>query len=245
LLVEEDAGGVSISPAPVDAPAPPARRTQAERTAQTRAALLDAAVEVLADRGYAHASTTEIANRAGVSRGAQLHHFPTKLDLVSAALDHVFADREADFRRRFAALPADRRTQAGAVAVLWEISRGPTQLAVLELLTAARTDDSLRPLARHVLRGFEAAVVDVFTEILPAAADDPSAAARVRLALAVLQGAALHQHLGLVEQGDELVATLGALAEAFPLGATAPVTPEPGATPTPDTPPPPTPGDLR
>ncbi|MGI8754954.1 MAG: TetR/AcrR family transcriptional regulator [Acidimicrobiales bacterium] len=201
------------------------RRTQAERTATTRTALLEATVAALAEHGYARASTADIARRAGVSRGAQLHHFPAKLDLVSAALDHVFAEREAEFRRRFTQRPPSERTQAGAVAALWEINQGPEHLAFMELLTAARTDSELRPLGRRVLGQFEAGVAQVFADVLPGVADDPSTPQRVLLALTVVQGAALHQQLGMNPQADDLVATLAALADAFPVGAAAPVIP--------------------
>jgi len=203
----------------------PPRRTQGERTASTRIALLDATVAALAEHGYAGASTTDIARRAGVSRGAQLHHFPAKLDLVSAALDHVFAEREAEFRRRFTGRSAGERTQAGAAAVLWEISQGPEQLALLELLTAARTDEALRPVARRVLAKFEAGVAEVFADVLPGVADDPSTPQRVLLALAVMHGAVLHQQLGMGHQADDLVSTLANLADAFPVGEPAPVLP--------------------
>lgn len=192
------------------------RQTQAQRTAATRAALLEATVDVLAERGYARASTTEIARRAGVSRGAQLHHFPSKRDLVSAALDHVFVEREASFRRRFAELPDAERTQTGAATVFAEVGRGAHQLAVLELLTAARTDDELRPLARDVLRRFEAAVTAIFAEVLPEAASDPFASARVRVAMALLQSATIHEELGLDEEASELVGALYVLADLFP-----------------------------
>lgn len=66
------------------------RRTQEERSSQMKRRLLDAAFEVLKERGYAGFTTAEVAKRAGVSRGAQVHHFPSKNDLVSAAVEHVF-----------------------------------------------------------------------------------------------------------------------------------------------------------
>ena len=50
------------------------RRTQAERTATTRAALLAATVDVLVERGYRATTTQDVARRAGVSYGALLHH---------------------------------------------------------------------------------------------------------------------------------------------------------------------------
>lgn len=66
------------------------RRTQAQRTRETRTRILDAAVEVLRKKGYAHFRTADVAKAAGVSRGAQLHHFKTKEKLVFATMEHVF-----------------------------------------------------------------------------------------------------------------------------------------------------------
>lgn len=66
------------------------RRTQAERTEETRTRVLDAAVEMLRKKGYAHFRTADVAKAAGVSRGAQLHHFRTKEKLVYATMEHVF-----------------------------------------------------------------------------------------------------------------------------------------------------------
>ena len=74
----------------------PERRTQAERTAGTQAKLLDAAIDCLVELGFAKTSTQEIARRAGVSRGAQLHHFPTKESLVTAAVGHLVEKRLAE-----------------------------------------------------------------------------------------------------------------------------------------------------
>jgi AcrR family transcriptional regulator len=70
------------------------RRTQAERSQAMRRRLLDAAVQVLRKRGYAGFRTAEAATAAGVSRGAQTHHFPTKDELVVGALRHVFVSIE-------------------------------------------------------------------------------------------------------------------------------------------------------
>src|SRR5260370_12456519 len=79
-------------------------RTQAERTQGTRARILDAAVEVLRKKGYAHFRTADVARAAGVSRGAQLHHFATKEKLVYATLEHVFQNVLETSRRRVRAL---------------------------------------------------------------------------------------------------------------------------------------------
>jgi len=123
------------------------RRTQAERTAGTQAKLLDAAIECLVELGFARTSTQEIARRAGVSRGAQLHHFPTKEALVTAAVGHLVDKRLAEI---LAAKPDPER----GVEVLSEAFSGPLFFAALELWVAARTDAALHeamlPLERKV-----------------------------------------------------------------------------------------------
>jgi AcrR family transcriptional regulator len=76
------------------------RRTQAERTHETRTRILDAAVEVLHRKGYAQFRTADVARAAGVSRGAQLHHFSTKEKLVFATMEHVFNSVKETSERR-------------------------------------------------------------------------------------------------------------------------------------------------
>src|SRR3954468_10651590 len=66
-------------------------RTQAERSEHTRELLLDATIECLVELGYAHTTVHEICLRAGLSRGAQQHHFTTKAELMANALEHLFA----------------------------------------------------------------------------------------------------------------------------------------------------------
>jgi AcrR family transcriptional regulator len=85
-------------------PAAKTRRTQAERTHGTRTRILDAAVEVLRKKGYAHFRTADVAKAAGVSRGAQLHHFATKEKLVYATMEHVFTNVLENSRNRARAL---------------------------------------------------------------------------------------------------------------------------------------------
>lgn len=143
------------------------RRTQEERTATTRAKLLDATVECLHDLGYAHTTTTDIAKRAGVSRGAQLHHFPTKAELVTTAVEHLFERRRHEFRDAFAKLPPGADRVHHAVDLLWSMVSGPTFYAWLEVVVAARTDRELQRSVVPMAERFFQTVRDTFHELFP------------------------------------------------------------------------------
>ena len=125
--------------------APIERRTQAERSAETTTKLLDATAACLADLGYARTSTTEICRRAGVSRGAMLHHFPSKAVLVAAACEHIFRTGVDEFRAVIEAVPAGTDHIDVAIDTLWALFQGETFAAWFELITAGRTDADLRP----------------------------------------------------------------------------------------------------
>ena len=133
--------------------------TNEERSAQTRGKVLDATVDCLIELGYAGTTTTLISERAGVSRGAQLHHFPTKAELVAAAVEHLATRLGEDLQQQAAALPADGDRVTAAIDLLWSRFSGPLFPAWLELWVAARTDPelaaSLRPLEQRLRTGIE------------------------------------------------------------------------------------------
>jgi len=108
-----------------------------------RARLLEATVELLVDKGYAGTSTTLVSERAGVSRGAQLHHFPTKQDLVVAAVQHVTEVRGSELAAAAANLPRGNRRTRAVLQVLGDHFTSPVFTAALELWVAARTDAAL------------------------------------------------------------------------------------------------------
>ncbi|WP_239456349.1 TetR/AcrR family transcriptional regulator [Nocardioides solisilvae] len=134
----------------------PTRVPQEERTRVMRARLLEATIDCLVEYGFAATSTTLVSKRAGVSRGAQLHHFPTKNDLVVAAVEHLTAKRGAELA---AVLGEDARREHGTRAVLGTLSdhfTSPVFTAALELWVAARSDVQLlaavQPLEQRVSR---------------------------------------------------------------------------------------------
>jgi AcrR family transcriptional regulator len=121
-----------------------ARRTQAQRRASTRAALLQATIDCLIELGYAGTTTNEVQQRAGVSRGALTHHFASKAELLLAAIDYLYEDFSASIRDAAATLPSGEERLRPAVRVLWDRFDGPLFLAAMELWVAARTDTELR-----------------------------------------------------------------------------------------------------
>lgn len=119
---------------------------QQERSRATQQRLLEATVECLVQYGWAGTTTTLIAERAKVSRGAQLHHYPTKAALVLAAVVHLTERRAAEIRLEAEQLPDQSpQDRVGRVVDLLAASfTGPTFIAAIELWVAARTDPELR-----------------------------------------------------------------------------------------------------
>src|SRR5256886_15329552 len=105
------------------------RTRQQERSRATQLRLLDATVDCLIEQGWSGTTTTLVAEKAGVSRGAQLHHYPTKAALVLAAVEHLAARRAQEIRAEAAGLPVRRLDRA--VALLAAAVTGPLYVAAL------------------------------------------------------------------------------------------------------------------
>ncbi|MET7698065.1 TetR/AcrR family transcriptional regulator [Streptomyces sp. NPDC005485] len=113
-----------------------------DRSRATRRRLLEAAVSCLAERGWAGSTVSVVAERAGVSRGAAQHHFPTREDLFTAAVEYVAEERSTAIRALFPEGAADRHA---VVAALVDLYTGPLFRAALHLWVAASNEEQLRP----------------------------------------------------------------------------------------------------
>ncbi|MFH9329773.1 TetR/AcrR family transcriptional regulator [Streptomyces althioticus] len=115
-----------------------------DRSRATRQRLLEAAVSCLAEHGWAGSTVSVVAERAGVSRGAAQHHFPTREDLFTAAVEYVAEERSTALRALFpeGAAASDRRA---VVAALVDLYTGPLFRAALHLWVAASDEAQLRP----------------------------------------------------------------------------------------------------
>jgi AcrR family transcriptional regulator len=169
--------------------ATPVRAPQQERSRITQQRLLAATIDCLVEHGWSGATTTAIAERAGVSRGAQLHHYPTRTALVTAAVGHLAERRAAEIRAEAAALGDDPRDRLDRVLdMLAAAFTGPAFVAALELWVAARTDPDLRaallPLEARVGREMHRLTV----ELLGADESRPGVREAVQATLDLLRG---------------------------------------------------------
>ncbi|MGW7197262.1 TetR/AcrR family transcriptional regulator [Streptomyces chryseus] len=146
----------SPTPAPTQTPAPNPNPTPApaygpsaaatgkapkqDRSRATRQRLLEAAVSCLAERGWAGSTVSVVAERAGVSRGAAQHHFPTREDLFTAAVEYVAEERSTALRALF---PHGATNRAAVVGALVDLYTGPLFRAALHLWVAASNEDQL------------------------------------------------------------------------------------------------------
>ncbi|WP_084210508.1 TetR/AcrR family transcriptional regulator [Pseudonocardia acaciae] len=121
-----------------------ARRTQEQRSTETRRRILDATVSCLQEYGYAGTTTVRVVEHAGVTRGALAHHFASKADMVAAAVGHIAATRSQDaFPQIEKALASKDPIDAG-LDLLWAMHQGTAFVALVELWVAARTDPDLQ-----------------------------------------------------------------------------------------------------
>ncbi|WP_051515554.1 TetR/AcrR family transcriptional regulator [Candidatus Blastococcus massiliensis] len=185
-----------MTAAPDSPPAEPQPRSRAQRTADSRLLILDAAVACLVEDGYAGASTLAVQARAGVSRGRLLHHFPSRAELLVAAAEHLTTTVLEEVRHRAAALmddgPTGRERVDRAIELIWATFQEPPFWAAMELWTAARTDPELRTALRSVERRLRAAIAAVAHAIWgPAITDAPLYTDLAELLFTSMRGVAL------------------------------------------------------
>lgn len=175
------------------------RRTQAERTAATRALLIEAAYACLLESGYGATTVGAVQARAGVARGTLLHHFPTRAALMVGVVEDVV-------ERRLAVLASDQPTSEqgwdAVVDLVWRDLQSPAFLAALELWVAARTDADLReslvPLQGRLFTTVHRAVTALV-------GDDPRAPTLVQFTIDLLTGTTLTGMLGPGREHAEVV----------------------------------------
>jgi AcrR family transcriptional regulator len=132
------------------------RRTQAERSAETRRRLIDSTIQFICENGFAAMTTTLVASRAGVSRGALQHQFGTRYDLLAAVVDHLSAEITAR-TATLAAVLSDRNPELArrvetALRAYWDIYTSDIFIAVVNIFLGLRNHaDQYRPLQQRMI----------------------------------------------------------------------------------------------
>jgi AcrR family transcriptional regulator len=145
---------------------------QAEKSAITRLAILEATIQCLLELGYANTTTALIANYAGLSRGAMMHHFPSRMSVMRAVVDYLHQLRLQEYLDLMADIDDPQRTLTHevirkSVEAAWLYVNLPSFLAYQELLSASRTDAELRQVIDPVEKDFEKQFLDTAKAVFP------------------------------------------------------------------------------
>lgn len=136
---------------------------QAQKSAMTRDRILEAAINCFVELGYTNVTTARVASSAGVSRGAMLHHFPSKTELIQAAVEYLHDKLLEDYTARVARIPAKlkgaERRRAG-IDAYWDHLTGDLFVVYHELCVASRTDPELKAILENSQQAFEQHVRD-------------------------------------------------------------------------------------
>lgn len=168
------------------------RRTQSERSAETRARLLDAAIESLIETGYAATTVRAVTERAGVSQGAQSHHFPHRVDLVASAFEELAERRIGRYGDRARSLSGDRASRFRALLdLLWEDFSSELFTVAAKLWVAAADDQDLRERLIPVEKRIYRATAEIAREVAGELGSEPGFERNLAVAMNTVAGLAL------------------------------------------------------
>ena len=165
------------------------------RGAKTRERLLDATIACLTEIGYSRTSMQEVCTKGGLSRGAQLHHFPTKAKLMSSALDHLARKRVQALTAAVALLPKNQRGVDAIIDLICDGFSGDLADASMELWLASRTDPELRMSLQPVDQKLAQDLYDMFLDILESTVDETRFREMFWLTLNLARGLAIDRLL--------------------------------------------------
>ena len=147
---------------------------QAEKSEQTRVAVMEAAVRCYIKKGYAKTTVLMISDEAGVTRGAPMHHFGTRLGLVKAAVAYICDKRLAEYQALISETSSrslgevTEESMRETVDALWEFFHLPSYVAYQELLMAARTDKELAKIIDPTQAQLNKQIKKIISELFPA-----------------------------------------------------------------------------
>jgi AcrR family transcriptional regulator len=167
------------------------RRTQADRKAATRSAILTATVRSLVELGYAKTTTTEIVTRASVSQGAVFKHFPTKETLLASAAAELCASLFPKFQKAMRSHRSGKDPVERCIRGLWSVFETVEVRVLHELYAAAPTEPALRDALLPIMAAHRDHVHGEAAALFPHLSDARAFASTVDLVITAMQGAAL------------------------------------------------------
>ena len=192
------------------------RRTQQERREDTQRRLVDATISCLIELGYTRLTTTEVCRASGMSQGAIFKHFPTKFDLVAAAVVRLYEQLVDDYRQAISELPPGPEKIRGCLEALVALYETPRLMAVFDLHTAARTDPDLHAVMQVVEKPHRENIYELACEIFPEESQNPLFVGGIELLIMAVQGHAVGAlALNEPEKKDRLLFSLELIAQHF------------------------------
>jgi AcrR family transcriptional regulator len=156
---------------------------------------MEATVDCLVEHGWSGTTTTLVAERAGVSRGAQLHHFRTRNELVTAAVEYVGHESAEQLLRESGRVTAAADRTRAVVELVVDFFASPMFTAALELWVAARTDPELKPVVVDLEARLGRQCHRLTVELLGADEGRPGVRETVQATLDLARGLALANQL--------------------------------------------------
>lgn len=167
-------------------------RTQQQRRAATRQALLDAALACMLEDGFAGLTTRRVAGRAEVSAATLRFYFPTRAAFVAAAVEQLAIELLRQHRERVAQQPAPTANGLESwLDELWEICKGPAFNVMIELSSAARNDEDARDNLAVAERALTKHIGLSATDLFPDQIAEPRFRTLIDLATASMRGLAM------------------------------------------------------
>ena len=163
---------------------------QAERSAATRAKLIHATIATLNALGYTATTTIEVVRRARVSRGAMLHHFSTRADLLLATAEHILREQEIERRETLRTIDRGEQRFHAITDVMWNTMQQPEAVALTEIMLGGRSDPEIHAPFSALMKAFNRRLLDGPNQLADdfGYADSRLVRAMARLHVAAMRG---------------------------------------------------------
>lgn len=179
---------------------------QAKKSEYTRDSILRAVIDVLAEEGYSKLTMSQIAARAGLTKGALQHYFASRAEAIEAALSLIFED-QLELQRESARRPqeaADEHLHGRRVDALWEYVQAPSYVAFMEIAMAGRKEENLRRLVKAHYDEYFRLSREAAAELLPEWQGDVAKFNFVaHLVSTILEGMSVRQEFGISDDRED------------------------------------------